>query len=331
MIDEPRQTPQTIASAARPVRRIDFSDLPGDPLAVVEAFRRDGFFCVDGALSRSGTHSRLLAAMREFFGLPDSDPRKQAIDVTGQPDTRGWMPLYGEPAYEPGTLARVESFDCGRPRRDGDDPARPGNRWPDLQGFQGIVESAWAELTDVGMAILEAIGRGLGPEPRFLVEHCSSQDLSTMRLLHYPGPKPGSAANDPATVGISAHTDFECITLISQTAPGLELRDTDGSWHDAPVGPDSIIVLAGDMLERWTNGAIRATGHRVRSATEQRFSVVLFFAVDDGLEVAPADHYMRAGESPRYAPVTQARHSRARLKAAETNRDDYARKRGSSG
>jgi isopenicillin N synthase-like dioxygenase len=338
VIDEPRQTETTIASTSGAARRIEFRDLLGDTRsrdrgarAVLDAFHRDGYFCVDGILGRSDTHARLLAAMREFFALPDSDLRKRAIDVTGQPDTRGWMPLYGEPAYEPGTLARVESFDCGRPHREGDGAARPGNRWPDVPGFRGIVEEAWNELTVAGMAILEAIGHGLGPDPGFLVNRCSSQDLSTMRLLHYPGQRPGSAANDPANVGISAHTDFECITLISQTAPGLELRDPDGNWHDAPVGTDSIVVLAGDMLERWTNGAIRATGHRVRSATEQRFSVVLFFAVDDGVTISPAGLYMVAGDAPRYAPITQAEHSRARLGAAEMNRDEYARTRGSPG
>lgn len=338
MIDEPRQTETTVASTTDATCRIEFRDLLGDTLSrdrgarvVQDAFRQDGYVCVDGILSRSDAHARLLGAMREFFALPDSDIRKRAIDVTGQPDTRGWMPLYGEPAYEPGTLARVESFDCGRPRRAGDGTARPGNRWPDMPGFRGVVEEAWNELTVAGMAILDAIGRGLGPDPGFLVDRCRSQDLSTMRLLHYPGPRPGSATNDPANVGISAHTDFECITLISQTAPGLELRDPDGNWHDAPVGPDTIVVLAGDMLERWTNGAIRATGHRVRSATRQRFSVVLFFAVDDGVTISPADLYMAAGDAPRYAPISQAEHSRARLRAAEMNRDEYARTRGSPG
>jgi len=335
VIEDPKPRTTGTVSTVRALTRVHVDTLLGDARsldhgarAVVDAFRREGCFCVEGAMGRTGTHSQLLAAMREFFGLPDADPRKRAIDVTGQPDTRGWMPLYGEPAYEPGTLARVESFDCGRPRRDGDDPSRPGNRWPDVPGFRHIVEQAWTELTGVGMAILAAIGRGLGSDPAFLVERCNSQDLSTMRLLHYPGRNPGSAATDPENVGISAHTDFECITLISQTAPGLELRDPHGNWHDAPVGPDSIVVLAGDMLERWTNGAIRATGHRVRGATERRFSVVLFFAVNDGITVAPVEAYMNTGDTPRYAPVTQARHSRTRLEAAETNRDEYARTRG---
>ncbi|MDH4107795.1 MAG: hypothetical protein OEW35_05735 [Gammaproteobacteria bacterium] len=290
---------------------------------VLDACRGSGFFCVDGFLRHSGTHARLLQAMREFFDLPASDPRKQAVDVTGQADTRGWMPLFREPAYQPGTLARVESFDVGRPRRASNDAGYLANRWPRIPGFRSVVEEAWHQFTDIGMAVLEALGLALGSEPSFFAGRCRSQDLSTMRLLHYPGVRPGRP--DDANVGIAAHTDFECITLISQTAPGLELQDRDGTWHDVPVGPDSIVVLLGDMLERWTNGALRATGHRVRNQPGQRYSVVLFFAVDDAVVVQPEQSLINPGDTPRYAPLRQRDHSRARLAEAEKNRDEYAR------
>jgi len=311
------------------VPRIDVACLTGNESQraqsardVLDACRRQGFLCIDGFLRHRDTHEQLLMAMRKFFELPDTDPRKRAVDVTGKPDTRGWMPLYGEPAYLPGTLARVESFDCGRPRMSANDAGWSPNRWPRLPGFQAAVEDAWYDLTRVGMAVLEALGRALGTGPSFFADRCRSQELSTMRLLHYPGTR-----QDDANVGISEHTDFECITLISQTAPGLELRDRDGVWHDMPVGADSIVVMIGDMLECWTNGALRATGHRVRGDTGQRYSVVLFFAVDDGVTVEPHPALLRPGAAPAYPPVRQRDHSRARLDAAEKNRDEHARSR----
>ena len=83
--------------------------------------------------------------MAAFFRLPASDPRKRSIDVSGQDNTNGWMPMYQEPAYQPGTLANLESFDCGRPSRGPGDATQRKNRWPQIDGFRDDVQALWAE------------------------------------------------------------------------------------------------------------------------------------------------------------------------------------------
>ncbi|MDZ7644538.1 MAG: 2OG-Fe(II) oxygenase family protein [Woeseiaceae bacterium] len=274
----------------------------------------------DPSLRRALTDCR-----RGFFELPDDDPRKQAICVTGRRVKHGWMPLYGEPSYQPGTVAHVESFDCGRARRGSDDPDHT-SIWPDLPGFQPVVRQAWDALSGCGFALLEALALTAGIERRYFADRCGSQDLSTMRLLHYPGvPAATRAPAHGRDVGIAAHTDFECITLLCQSSAGLELRGADGRWYDAPAAEDCAVVLFGDMLERWTNGTYRATGHRVRLTSEPRFSTVLFFAVDDDVSVAPLAPFQHAGNPPRYAPVTQRQHSHQALARAERYRDEAVR------
>jgi hypothetical protein len=75
-------------------------------------------------------------------------------------------------------------------------------------------------------------------------------------------PAPASRASsrreddEVTAVGIAEHTDFEAFTLLHQTAPGLELRDTAGGWRAAGVFPNRALftVIVADMLERWTNG-----------------------------------------------------------------------------
>ena len=278
-----------------------------------------GFFCVDNLLARSDAHRKLLAQMRHFFNLPDTDACKQAIVVTGQANTYGWMPMFQEPAYQPGTIAHLESFDCGRPQRAEIDPGRTPNRWPAIAGFRDDVHAVWEELTTIGMATLTALAEAFELETNFFTQRCNTQDLSTLRLLHYPAHTPSAA--ETANVGIAAHTDFECITLISQSAPGLELMDSHGDWYDAPTDDARLVVILGDMFERWTNGACRATGHRVRTRGWQRYSIVLFFGVNDDLTVEPQDQFVAAGETAKYAAITQREHSEARLREAGKNRE----------
>jgi isopenicillin N synthase-like dioxygenase len=305
---------------------IDIADLaassPGRPAAlasILGSIDGPGYLCLAGVLGRSPVYAALNRQMREFFALADDDPVKQAVNAVGQANTNGWMPVFGEPAYQPGTLAHVESFDCGP------EPTQPGrdNRWPAIDGFRESVVALWTELGEAGYTVMRAIADALGLETGFLADRCASEALSTMRLLHYPAI--ADEDRHPESVGIAAHTDFECITLIVQTAPGLELLDARDTWRDAPAGEHLVIVLFGDMLERWTNGRVRATGHRVRPRDFERYSIVKFFAVDDEVDVAPLPGFLGAERPAAYAPTRQSEHTRDELERAEANRDALAR------
>jgi isopenicillin N synthase-like dioxygenase len=289
--------------------------------ALLEAMRVSGFLYLEHVFDGTDTETALQRQMQRFFALPDDDARKQEVCVRGRPVKYGFMPLFGEPAYQPGTVAHVESFDCGRPGKPGDASDRR-SLWPDLPGFHDTVRAAWSELSHTGYALLECIASALGVDRRFLVQRCDSQDLSTLRLLHYP---PTTDHHPDRDVGIAAHTDFECITLLYQSAPGLELLDVGGHWRDAPANNEQVVVLFGDMLERFTNGICKATGHRVRTTSRERYSVVLFFAVNDGVVVEPVRSFVRPGDAPCFAPVTQRAHSQRDIARAEENREQLVR------
>jgi isopenicillin N synthase-like dioxygenase len=290
-------------------------DHPDRESAVAEirnALTAPGYFCVSGIVSRSPTWRNALEQMQTFFERPDDDPVKQAINVSGEDNTNGWMPCFGEPAYQPGTVAHLESFDCSLPQTPDDDPR--ANRWPPMDGFREDITRLWDELGETGHRVMRAIAEALGLDPGYFVERCRKETLSTMRLLHYP---PVTEAERTAeSVGIAAHTDFECLTLIAQTAEGLELLDTGGHWRDGPADADHIVVLLGDMLERWTNGQVCATGHRVRPRSFDRFSIVKFFAVDADVTVEPLPDFITPDRPSAYAPIRQGEHTRAELARA---------------
>ena len=127
-----------------------------------------------------------------------------------------------------------------------------------------------------------------------------------------------------ANVGISAHTDFECMTLILQTAPGLELLASDGGWYDVPGNDGRLVVMIDDMMERWANGLFSATGHRVRHTGEQRYSIVMFFAVNDDEIVAPLPAFVAENNPARYPAAGQREHLNRELEKAALNRDKPA-------
>ena len=286
------------------------SGTPNDSLvdAVRRACLETGFFCVELGARHRAVVDRTLASMQRFFGIDDSDPVKQ--QVISRDGGSGWVPRYAEPAYQPGTVSKLEAFDFGVE----DLPA--AGFWPDLPGFAAAAKSCWEEYVTLANNALSTLSLAAGLDAGFLANHCSSQSLNTMRLLHY------AAEHDlrnQRSVGIAAHTDFECITLLYQTEPGLELFDARGRWVDAPVSDGRLVVMLGDMLERWTNGLFKATGHRVRDTNQQRFSIVMFVAADADVTIAPLDEFVSASKPARYEPVTQEDHIEAEVRRARDN------------
>lgn len=320
LTSELQQTDPVRGKKHRSVPCIDVRQLTeGDAAAIAtirDACLNTGFFYLNHVFESEHTIRQVLGQMNAFFGLDDADPRKQAVNMTITKAGQGWTPLYGELPYQPGTIAHVESFDCGRrPPRGSDDPP---NVWPELPDFRRDVRACWDAVTDAGTAVLEGLSLAAGLERRFFADRCDTRQLNTMRLLNYPeNDKPATDAN----VGISAHTDFECITLIYQTAPGLELLATDGAWYDVPGHDDRLLVMLDDMLERWTNGVFRATGHRVRNTGGQRYSIVMFFAVNDDEIVSPLAEFTSMDNPAKYDPVKQRDHLQSELEKAALNRD----------
>lgn len=291
----------------------------GDAEAIAtvrDACLNTGFFFLDNVFENEGMIERVLGQMDAFFALDDADARKQAVNIAVTKAAQGWTPLYGELPYQPGTIAHVESFDCGRvPPPDSNDPP---NVWPALPNFRRDVRACWNTLAHAGIAVLEGLSLAAGVPCGFFADRCNSQQFNTMRLLNYPE---NDAPVTDANVGISAHTDFECMTLIFQTAPGLELLATDGGWYDVPGHDGRLVVMLDDMMERWTNGLFRATGHRVRNTGEQRYSIVMFFAVNDDEIVAPLAEFISANNPVKYSAVRQRDHLHRELEKAALNRD----------
>lgn len=253
-----------------------------------------GFLYVSGSGIDESRFDRMLAATKEFFALPVQEKMRSYIGLSRC--HRGYVPV-GEEGVENAANAvpdLKEAFDTALdlPSDDPDyvagNPMLGPNTWPDLPGFADAVTDYYHAVLEVGHLLLRAFAVALGEDPEVFSRH-AIKTPSQLRLVHYPY---NPDAKDG--LGIGAHTDYECFTLLKPTAPGLEVLNGAGQWIDVPPVPGTFVVNIGDLLELWTNGAFIATSHRVRKVAEERYSFPLFFNVDYDTEVRPLPRFASA-------------------------------------
>ena len=258
-----------------------------------------GFFYVSGSGIDESTFDRMLDATKEFFALPLEEKMRTYIGLSRC--HRGYVPI-GEEGVETAADAvpdLKEAFDTALdlPADDPDylsgNPMLGPNAWPDLPGFAEAVTAYYEAVLEVGHLLLRAFAVALGEDPEVFTRH-ATKTPSQLRLVHYPY---NPDARDG--LGIGAHTDYECFTLLKPTAPGLEVLNGAGEWIDVPPVPGTFVVNIGDLLELWTSGAFVATSHRVRKVAEERYSFPLFFNVDYDTEVRPLPQFVSPGTPQR--------------------------------
>jgi isopenicillin N synthase-like dioxygenase len=111
-----------------------------------------------------------------------------------------------------------------------------------------------------------------------------------LRPIHYP---PLQGNEEEGAIRAAEHEDINLITLLpAATAPGLQVKDTSGKWHDVPCDPGELVINAGDMLQMATGGHYVSTTHRVVNPTgpaakTSRFSMPLFLHPAASVKLSP--------------------------------------------
>ena len=153
----------------------------------------------------------------------------------------------------------------------------PQNVWVDeLPELRGNALSLYRELERVARNMLEALAMHFDLRQNFFADMIKEGN-SVLRSIHYPPLEPHM---DPEAVRAAEHEDINLITILPEaTASGLELLTRDGEWLPVEGGKGQLIVDAGDMLQRITNGVIPSTTHRVvnpKGENTSRYSMPFF-------------------------------------------------------
>ena len=192
------------------------------------------------------------------------------------------------------------------------------NVWPDdaaVADFREVSLGLYRALESVALTSLRAVARYLQlPDGHFA--DMAIEGNSILRLIHYP-PVP---ADVPAgAVRAAAHEDINLLTLlVESTTGGLELQARDGAWIPVHSLAGQIVLDAGDMLQRATNGMIPATTHRVVNPSGPnvtRYSLPFFTHPRPEVVLAPAATTVTPERPARYEPITAQAFLEDRLRA----------------
>jgi isopenicillin N synthase-like dioxygenase len=298
------------------------------------AVRSVGFFSITG----HGVSPELIARMenlsREFFDLPvevkDRYRRQQSNLFRGYFGIGGISESHAQGKAAPRDF--TEKFITCREPTDMSDPyyqTEAGrrifapNNWPsEVPGFRATSQEYYGRMSALAQTLMRLFALGLDlPETWF--DKRTDKHMSTLTLANYPAPVDEPPAGQ---LRQSPHSDISAFTILqAEDKPGgLEVRDSDGIWHTAPIVPNAFLINIGDLIARWTNDRWVSNVHRVvmpprdQAAVSRRQSIAFFLHpnYDGVVECIPS---CLDGRPAKYPPVTVGEYMSMRMAKSQVD------------
>ena len=295
-----------VTPAYAAARKVDFTDIPVIDLTAIDTHDGAGeiaetlvrtasgigFFYVSGHGIPERLSADAMAASRAFFALGEDAKGEISVDS----HQRGWMAQGLANLEGAATHDAKEVFFWGREVTADDTDVRAGlplvhpNQWPDRAApflREGVLPYYDAVMA-LGMRILTCLARGLGVDPDIFAR-AYERPLGRGQLVYYPVLDEADVAAQ--RFGAATHTDFGVLTILQQdNLGGLQVRNISGEWIEAMPIDNTFVCNIGDLLERWTNGRLVSTPHRVLNRSgRSRFSIPIFCDPSSDAMIDPRD------------------------------------------
>ncbi|KAH0547525.1 hypothetical protein FGG08_000250 [Glutinoglossum americanum] len=259
---------------------IDFSlflhGSDGDKLSVAKAmtngFKDAGFVYIKNHGIPAEIIARVFSESAKFFTRPQE--QKDSLAWTTPEANRGYTGHGREKVTNLNDKLAVEELRAAVPDlkesmeigRD-DEPGLP-NRWPDKidkegEAFRGTMQEFFEICKNLHVIVMRSIGLGMGLDEGFFDQYTDGGD-NTLRLLHYPSVHREVFLKNKSQVRAGDHSDYgRSFQAISPFELTILVLSPKGTFVNATPIPGTIVINAGDLLARWSNGMIRSTRHRV--------------------------------------------------------------------
>ena len=275
---------------------------------LVETAKSVGFFYITGHGISSQLIEQAFAASERFFALPIADKSTVSVDV----NQRGWMGQGMTQLEGAKTHDAKEVFFWGWDV-DADDldvvagvPMVFPNKWPEQVApfLRKDLLPYYNSVIELSRSVLSALAYGLG-KPKDFFATAYEKPLGRGQLVYYPPMRPEDL--DEQRFGAAPHTDFGVLTVLLQDMQGgLQVLNKSGDWIEAPPIKDSFVCNIGDLLERWTNGELISTKHRVINRNKTaRYSIPVFCDPASQTIIDPNDF---ASSNTNYDKITAGEH-----------------------
>ena len=285
-----------------------------------------------------------VGKLKEFFALPLEE--KMKIHVSKQAGFRGYSSFYEQGTYGVDlTDARVDSespssqtspdntmdhkevyhmgTELSPTHRHYHADLFAENVFPrNVIGFEPALRLYYSAVLEVSNKVFSLLAMSFGLHPDYF-RPLTHEGMDSMNCIHYP--PFADPQSKPTQMGIGAHTDFECFTLLWQQPDGPQSLDIymDGEWCPVPPIEGTFVVNIGDMLARWTNNHLRSTVHRSRvHPTQDRYSIAFFRACNYDTPLS----CLVPNESPKYPTVSAGEHLLHRIAVANSGWKETSQK-----
>ncbi|XP_078619917.1 uncharacterized protein LOC144886937 isoform X2 [Branchiostoma floridae x Branchiostoma japonicum] len=285
-------------------KTVNKADLKALTDELMQAFTTVGFVYLKNTGIPTSEVNDVFDVYDKFCFQPEAVKEKYSRPEDRTAERHGWMALeremlslVGRDTPAPGDLK--ECFNIHPPLTE-------GQTWPEeVPEFEPVMMDFYDKCHAVSIRLVELIARGLGVEDvgGFLEKFQyvgKGRNGTNLRTLRYP-PVPDVIKQDQVRCG--EHTDFDCLTLVFQDNPGLEVVNTDGEYVPAPPIPGTIVVNIGDTFQRWSADKLKSTRHRVQvpespeGRQRVRRSIAYFFHCDSDVLMKCLDG------SDKYPPI----------------------------
>jgi len=177
---------------------------------------------------------------------------------------------------------------------------------------------------------LSALALGLDDADFFKKLHTGSNSYWGMRVNHMPARASLPEDQDfDSERRLGAHTDYMGFTMLHTEQPGLEvlLRDQE-KWVPVPTVEGAIVINAGDLFPKWTNGRWTSAFHRVGNTNPEveRYSIPVFSGPRMDALIAPAPGLVAEGSEQLFEPIIAGLHAKNCFEArrvGDAKKDDF--------
>ena len=316
-------TPGARLAVFREIPIIDFAPMRGDDpaarraLAVLlgQAAEQVGFFYIKNHGVPPAAIKALFDIAPVFFAQPL--PEKMKTHVSRSTNHSGYTPLLEENVDPAARGDLHEAYDMAT-----EPPGAPtANIWPEnLPEFRAAMLAYQAQMLTLGRALFRAFALALGETEDFFAPWLT-RPACAQRVVHYPSQH---GAIEPDQIGIGAHSDYECFTILAQhDVPALQVRNAAGEWIEAPPIPGTFVVNIGDMMARWSNDRFASTLHRaVNTSGRARYSIPFFLGVNGDTVIDTLPRCITPERPRRYDPVRADAYVQSRFDATYGYRRD---------
>jgi len=268
-----------------------------------------GFMCIVNHGIQPNILRNIQEEAKSLFDLP----KHQKLTLKVDKHERGYLPFRSTVVrksryHTEEQIDNYEAFNYGTDYHPNNPHVISGtrlfgeNRWPrSTPRLENAALAYTSRMTELALKILPLWAGVFNLSADYFSPYFSNPH-SYVRLIHYP-PKPDLLTNE---YGLGAHSDTCIMTFLpKENEPGIQILDSNNIWFWPEIPDGAIMVNFGQLLERWSNGFVRATPHRViPPINKHRYSMPFFFSPNLEQKCSCLPTCTDADKPPLYKPVS---------------------------